>query len=254
MEDGYQPWMASPILALEVLKGNMKPLESCQERFSTDRRFLNSYSKFFVTDFGKTVLPFSYNIKINEQIESNGKQSISIFEKGISQIDFWPEWMKILFENLIVNIVPICSHQGVECGNSFTDHNFIGTIFTSVEYDNPYPDLLLNISLAHELAHNLLMIYNTGHALFTDPSQTAYSGIREVQRPVVAAMHSAVALMYMSIAAFSLARGEVGARRAFLETLQNEYRNKLKINIEGLLRTSRTKFCDEILREMVLVA
>ena len=107
-------------------------------------------------------------------------------------------WMKVLFDKTIVEVCPVVSDKQPRKGWAMSDYRLIGTIFLNLQ-KKPYPIIRQAISLAHELSHNILMIYQSGSNPIPEKYafSSVYSGIRKVKRPILMSLHAAYALGYM---------------------------------------------------------
>jgi HEXXH motif-containing protein len=151
--------------------------------------------------------------------------------------------------------VPVCkAGTYVETGETFSDHHFIGAIFTSVEYQFPYPDLSLNVSFAHELGHQALTIYQHSGDMLFGSDAWVYSGVRKTERPIVSALHAAVALAYMIEAIRSLLRSErdIG-KTGYLHALLDEYTSGLRQGLSALAPFPKSELCENIVKDLEIV-
>lgn len=178
--------------------------------------------------------------------------SAAIFTDAIKLIDRWEEWQRTVFLSLISSVIPIYStFDGSERGVGFTDHNFMGAVFVSVERQSPYPDIALNISIAHELGHLAMMLYQFSENLLYETKEWVYSGVRKVERPALMSLHASVALSYMIASARSLLNSSNShSRNAYIHALIDEYESSLRAGLSALRHLDRTLLCEQIISDL----
>lgn len=117
-----------------------------------------------------------------------------------------PEFQK-LFLNIVKLIIPL---EIKDKENSpiagFSSHLCQGAIFLSTPViDRKYWRAELAIDLAHELAHQVLNLFQrTDNLLLSDLYMPIYSGVRRINRPAIMALHGAAALSYILLSAKSI--------------------------------------------------
>lgn len=232
----YQAWMASPYLS-QILNSNpdinfsrIQP----KEILCFDSNMLKEYD-FFVQKIAESGISEGFsNQRVFHEINKYHR-CMEIYSDAVKYIELWPEWMRILFSSLIKKIIPVCDKQGVERGISFTDPNLIGNIYSSIKYQAPFPVLRLNIDLAHELAHQSLMIYQHAGDILLGSKEWVYSGVREVERPAISSFHACGALVYMSKCVKHLMLGiEDIAQKAYLSALLLDFNKNLVKGIKAI--------------------
>lgn len=116
-----------------------------------------------------------------------------------------------LLETMGMWVVPIYHEKyGRPFRRGFSHMNVLGTLFTSfVERSAQPADVraaILAVDLAHELGHQVLMLYqHADPVLETPPDVPVYSPVRRVDRPAILALHAAVAAAFMMEACDALA-------------------------------------------------
>ncbi len=246
----YQPWMSAPDLVMSVMQSGRPIGDFCT------REILNLSAEFGETIDGLLRLVAEHDgqkgslddVRVFSEISDGRNDRFKeIFAEAIRLTESWSPWMQTVFKRVIKSVVPVVSTRDNSEGFSFTDHNFIGAIFASVDTRTPYPELLLNTFLAHELGHNALMIYQHAGNFFYESDEWIYSGIRKTLRPVVASFHAAVALAYLidCTSALMKSRNDV-AEKAYLNGLLNEYRNSLQTGLEALSHVRKSELCQSI--------
>jgi hypothetical protein len=217
--------------------------------FSSD--FLADVSKL-MSQSGRDTLISLGEARVYVDILQKSPGSAAIFSDAISLIDRWGEWQKTVFRSLITSIIPIYStFDGAERGVGFTDHNFMGAVFVSVERQSPYPDIALNISLAHELGHLAMMLYQFSENLLYETKEWVYSGVRKVERPALMSLHASVALSYMIASARSLlSESNPHSRNAYIQALIDEYESSLRAGLSALGHLEKTYLCEQIINDL----
>jgi len=251
----YQPWMSSPVFAKIYLeKADYFTITKPQKVLDFDPAFLKGIDKILRCEPSLPILDSDLKLDIFQEIATNRKRSVEIYEKSLNLISEWEPWQSKAFFAIIKSIIPISSGgKNDEDGNAFSDHHMIGAIFTSVEYRSPFPEISLNISFAHELGHQALMLYQNSGDMFFGNDSWVYSGVRKTLRPVVASFHAAVALSYMIECIRSLLRNSTEPdKSAFLKVLLDEYRIGLESGINAIAELPKSDLCDLILNDLKL--
>ena len=134
-------------------------------------------------------------------------------------------------------ICPVISTDKGRKGWAMTDLRLIGNIFISLQ---PMPNnlILQSFSIAHELSHNLFMIYQIAARPFSKDIEftTVYSGIRKTNRPIFGALLALGALGYMHHLGLQFLDQSTYFKNKeinFIKTLTNEYEKSLKLGIES---------------------
>jgi hypothetical protein len=243
--------MASPDLTKHLVANPGKIGQYTPNNFfQVDRSYLCSLQDLLESAVSLSAMNSLENIGVFEDIEAIGRQSIQVYHAAFSLIKFWPSWLQRVWDTLVYSVVPIYEFRK-EDGRSFSDPNFVGGIFTSVDLRSLYPDLALNIVLAHEVGHQALMIYQHGSNLLDLASPWVYSGVRRTLRPAAAALHAAVALAYMIEAIEGLLKVETDIGRvAFLRAILNDYRDSLKKGVSAQEDLSKTQLGQWIFEDL----
>lgn len=116
-------------------------------------------------------------------------------------------WIGKIMSSIITAILPITTDRisNIYLG-SMSSHLTTGAIYLSYrgsKSNNPLIDGV--ISLAHETAHNVLVVYqNADPILISGHQDPVYSSVRQTNRPAIMAIHAAVAMAYMIVTIRSL--------------------------------------------------
>ncbi len=247
----YQPWMSSHHLAKYVFS-----TYADTDGFGTS--FLLSDSLPYHTRMNELLLevarkdPALEEIAVLAQVnEAKFQAQFKMFQAAIGLVELWSPWMQTVFGLVIKTIIPVGVASGKDYGFSFTDDNFIGAIFASIDPKSPFPELLLNTYLAHELGHQALMIYQHAGDLFYATDEQVYSGVRKTLRPAVASFHAAVALAYLIDCVRSLLKYRSDlAERAYLLALLDDYVDSLKKGLAALQPLRKSPLCEAIYQDL----
>ena len=251
----YLPWMSSSEFVKELKNSQGQPnfkKSAGVLDFATD--FLESIEHSQTQSPHLNLFKDAEDSRIFTRIEIQRPQSVEIFKKAYENIGYWPSWQSNLFRTAIKLIIPIChAKTSLELGNSFTCKSAIGVIFASADQNTPYPDIILNIAFAHELAHHALLIYQMGGDLLHDSNASTYSAIRRTLRPAVSAFHAVAALVYMIECANGLLRYERSLSRiAYLKAMLEDYENSLQLGLNALQPLKTTEIGSKILGDLRL--
>ncbi len=252
----YIPWMASPSLA-KAFEERPSDFDAIRAKNILDFnvRYLSSIDNFLSASILLQETKMSASTRVFQEISRSGPISIGIYDKALALSNNWQPWMKLMLRAVVKSIIPICrSDSQIEDGNSFSDHHFIGAIFTSVDPRSPFPDLTLNISFAHELAHQALMIYQHSGDLLLSSEDWVYSGVRKTLRPAIASLHAALALAFMIECTEALIREETDALRiAYLRAILSENRKNLGLGLVALAELRKSELCQWIYDDLHLL-
>ena len=251
----YLPWMASPVLAKIIISNPSEfDVVTNSSVFCFEENYLQSIARFLNKAIETDAIREFPRLRVFKEIKSVRPSSIVVHEKALSLVENWQPWQKLMFSSLVKSIIPICwLNSSTENGNSFSDHNFIGAIFTSVDPKSPFPDLTLNIAFAHELGHQALMIYQHSGDLFFNTDEWVYSGIRKTLRPAVSAFHAVVALAFMIECAKNLLEKEViPSRIAYLRARLNQSLTDINLGLKAFIDLPKSELCNWIYRDLNL--
>ncbi|MBX9769108.1 MAG: hypothetical protein K2X47_17665 [Bdellovibrionales bacterium] len=117
---------------------------------------------------------------------------------SILEIDFFSK----IFAAFVNGIIPIETadkeSQRNRSGNGKSAHWLKGGIFLSRPLTHQNPELELTLNLAHELGHQVLMIYQDCDPLINNgTSHLVYSSIRKTLRPAIMSLHALIANYFM---------------------------------------------------------
>ena len=188
--------------------------------------------KYLMLTFGEDA-PFQIFTDINEKLP----EATNEFKQAMEIISSSCPWIWRNFELIIHNISPLSIQKKKRNIGGSSDYNLLGNIFASL-YPPPYSVENLAISLAHELGHNCLMVFQSGQSpIHQDSYYTeVYSGVRDTLRPALGSFHAAVALGYMlslsQAAANNLALTD--DQRSFFSDKSKEHKESLKKGLDAL--------------------
>ena len=251
----YHPWMAaSEFSSNNVSKGLAIGLIQRDGILDLRKEYLKSVDELLNTSNLLKVFDPAQGLDIFKIFTDIGdhKKFIDMFNLAFKMIEVWPNWLKDAFNSAITCILPICPvNDSMRFTNNFSSPFMIGAIFVSVPNNNAYMDLALNISFAHELGHQVLMVYDQSGTIEIDSANLIYSGIRKTLRPAFASLHAAVALAYMILCIRSLLLHETDLKRVgFLENLHVEYVESLKFSIIALEPVQKSDICELIFNDL----
>jgi hypothetical protein len=193
-----------------------------------------------------------HNLDIQYEVLQIQADRLLKFISANDLVNLWFPWQKRVFDAVVRGIIPICNNLSRrQNGDGFSDRHYIGYLFVSVEDTSQFPDIDLNVSFAHELAHQVLMIYEYGQDIMDDYQKLVYSSIRKTQRPAVGSFHATVALAYMLSTVAALLEDEsVIERRIYLTELYQIYRNDLMVGIQAIEPHVTSKYASAILQNI----
>jgi hypothetical protein len=253
----YLPWMASPNISLhEAGLQQKRPQLYPASLFDCSEPYLKYMNSYLDLAMDKGWMRRADFIRVFHELQSKSSSSIDIYREAISLVDHWPLWQRDVFRSIVKSIVPLCvnEEQAYENGHSFSDHHFVGAVFTSIDPRSPYPDLTLNIAFSHELAHQVLIFYQHSSDLLENTAELVYSGIRKTLRPAISAFHAAGALCYMIETTKALIRRENDVcRNAYLRSKLAEYSEGLIAGMKALKHLGRNQLCDDIMNDFRIV-
>jgi HEXXH motif-containing protein len=113
-----------------------------------------------------------------------------------------------------------------------------GAVFLGIP-EGEYPLATLAINLAHEIGHQILMIYQTADTLIVEDHMDlpCYSGVRKTFRPAIMTLHAAAALCHMIFACRSII--EKFPQRPFSEFMAQrttQYQKDLSMTLQSLTK------------------
>ncbi len=249
----FQVWMTSPEMSQLYI-------ESPQLFSVIEASGVLDFSKNYLTSVRTAIELKEYSkhrdehgLTINVDILQNDPSSLPFFSQAYELTNCWSAWQRNLFYSVVKSVVPISDQfDSLKTGNAFSDRHFIGTLFTSIKRTNQFPEIDLNISLAHELGHQALMIYQYSNDLLIDFKAPTYSAIRKTLRPAIASFHAVVALSHMLSAVNSLLESNLDTeRKTYLRNLQKEYASSFDSGLNALKSIQTTELADLILNDLL---
>ncbi len=249
----YLPWMASPQIAMfESEQGCRRDAVYAENTLDFSPDFLKYMNSYLELAMSQEWMRRADHIRIFHEIELF-PNSIEVYKDALKYTQYWPSWQKYVFTLVVKSIIPLCANEDLpyENGHSFSDHHFIGAIFTSIDTTSPYPELSLNLTFSHELAHQVLMFYQHSGNLLDNTDELVYSGIRKTLRPAISALHAACALGYMIETCKALIDRENDVcRKAFLKSKQEEYLCSLNLGLEALSLLKKSNLCSDLIEDL----
>lgn len=129
------------------------------------------------------------------------------FPKSFDLITGSSEFFAQLLPRLVDIVIPLNEFVPFERG--FSDHRVKGAIFITPRSDD-YPVFHSAVSMAHELGHQVMMLYQTADPLIEadDHKLFSYSAARKTDRPVIQCLHASFALAFMQRACMSILKSD----------------------------------------------
>ncbi|MCB0404394.1 MAG: hypothetical protein KDD51_06380 [Bdellovibrionales bacterium] len=114
-------------------------------------------------------------------------------------------WLAGIVSELGFEVIPISHYRdGKAWKRGFSHIDYLGAIFLSFQYrfENAvslgHARAELAVDLAHEIGHQIMMIYQHSDALVDGDAHTPiYSSVRQTLRPAIMALHAAMAMACM---------------------------------------------------------
>lgn len=249
----YQPWMSSAEFSRKLAFGNVSHPELIRPLGKLDFRpeFLNAISDLYTSSAYINAFDELDSHQVFVTIENDRFESVEFFKAALLLVNRWPDWLKTLFENIVQSIIPICRKADLrETGNAVSSRHALGIIFASVDPNDDYPDLALNIDFAHEVGHQLLFMVQHAGNLFLEDAMV-YSPVRKTMRPAIRSLHAAVAMGNMIECTKALLSFEHDvSKQKYLNKLLNDFQKGLRLGILGLSTVKKTAVCEAVLDDL----
>ncbi len=232
----YQPWMTSPEISLHFAqKPDCIPLVNPDGLLDFSPDYLGSIRNALELK-GLSKHKDEHGLDVQYDMSRVQPDRALVYNSAKDLTESWPMWQRNVFNAVVRGVIPICDIASRrQNGDGFSDRHFIGYLFVSVEDTSRFPDIDLNVSFAHELAHQVLMIYEYGQNILPDYEQLVYSPIRKTIRPAIGSFHATAALSYMLAAVNGLLVNElIEERQIYLNNLYSTYRHDLTVGIEAV--------------------
>jgi hypothetical protein len=233
----FQPWMCIP----SNLGNGGIPLDWPTHSLFLKGKDLTAVRGFIESlDSEKRPLPSmeNYPIRVSNLSSVEEEEFIAkILDARASLVTTVP-WIGRLLDNLVQHFVPVESltDDGMDYGMSTVWLK--GAIFFEKKQLRSLE--LRTESLAHELAHQILIHYQLSDRLIERLNEPVYSAIRKTERPAIMTFHGAAALSYMLLAARNINNSE----------RVNILTNDLKETLKSLSAVKLTAVGEIILKEM----
>ena len=234
----YHPIISHPDIASQIRPTDYPLVLSGTEKFIGNSDYYNLIQKllerqtFLIGFTGESprFLVFSDFEEILMEGNSEIYDAFKIIESSCP-------WLWNNFEEIITSIVPVKSKTKIRSIGGATDYYLTGMIFFSF-YEKPFSVEELAISFAHELGHNMLMIYQAGMIPVEkfELDKKVYSGVRKTNRPTLGAFHAAVALGYMVTLCNTASKNEnlEESQRRFFSERHGQYISDLSDGLKAL--------------------
>lgn len=181
--------------------------------------YMRSHYQPFFEEFHFSC-PVEFKILLDVQKGFPGRQSL--YDEAVGLLRSGHPLLATLFSSLIDVTVPLDAPEG-KITMAVSSDLARGAVFISLPSNvSPWT---LGMDLAHELAHQALMIINSADPLIESNAKAlVYSGVRQTFRPAPQALHAAAALGYMILYCTSVpdrrsAEVLAESRQALSETL-----------------------------------
>jgi hypothetical protein len=201
----YAPWMA-----MEGLEDELAPLFEASNHTSSlniDHGYLHVLAN---TVQKNSACPLKYFRVESEDMQiwaDVPAEVIHHFEDAKKLLfSSLPDIMAV-FKGIVSTIIPLKIANHLEAPISgFGSHLCPGAIFlTTPVTSRPYWRAELAIDLAHELAHQIIILYQRADSIVAgDLESPVFSGILNKDRPSIMAVHGAAALCFMCIASLAI--------------------------------------------------
>lgn len=264
----YSPWMSyfSAVAVNQVDHTNFSFTRGTQELFQDTTIVLNDSKKLLLINrhltepSGRIKLTEGdpeFSASIDHHFERKSEFSRRL-DQGLQALKDSSPLISRYVESFFLQAVPVrplVAHMNARC--LFSSHLVKGAIFIHYPDFRNVPASIDAIDLFHEIGHQVLIYYLTADPLIAKGhDKLAFSGARGTLRPALRSLHSAVALTYMSVAAFSLKSASKNAEEIQqIEKLTGQYQHALKKNLDSLMEVvSLTPLGYSICEEMLYYA
>ena len=171
-----------------------KPFLNLEEfRKLHKKNYLNADLPFGKFDRVSTVGMVAVNAEQVEKFEFEVSKSLRL----LSEV---PEFNTIL-KSVVKCFVPLTNTQSKNNlrrnGSGKSCHWMKGAIFLSLPEKDIFSEIELSINIAHEIGHQVLMIYQDCDEIMPDISRPIFSAVRKTNRPAIMSMHALVAIYFM---------------------------------------------------------
>ncbi len=179
----------------------------------TDPKILSIIDNHLKDEHGKPlqkIITSDINSRVLIEVEQSFSEAHELTNSAIELLDCVSPHQSELLRQMISWIVPIYHEKyNRPFRRGFSHMQLIGVIFTSfVERKSQARDMrrtVLAIDLAHELGHQVLMLYQLADKIMESPLDgPVYSSVRKSDRPAIMALHACVAAAYMMEACMAI--------------------------------------------------
>jgi hypothetical protein len=200
----YSPWLS--LAAAGMASPSREELQALQHKrgqLQTDEGYLARLSEFFAGT-GRPVFDDIYTERVG-LLESGDRVELFVdiisempeaevwFSEALEMVRWDPVFSK-LYDTVVEAVIP--TKVNFEA-MGMSSHYARGVIFLAF---SPAPEspFMVALDLAHELAHQALMVYESADPLIREgDTGWTYSAVRGTQRPPDSAFHGAAALSHM---------------------------------------------------------
>lgn len=164
-----------------------------------------------------------------------------------------------LFNELVTTIIPIYIKNNAKAttGVGFSSQEHKGAIFLSEPQIPSNQHIQLAISLAHELGHQSLILYQITDTIIekNELDEPIYSHARKCNRPAIQAFHACVAISFMSyfLEGLNIEQFSVPEQK-FINNKKHELNKNLKESVNLFLNTNFTEIGKHLHLELLMYA
>lgn len=256
----YFPWMSNQNVGNAFLQD--KSIEKDFSLLNFENKYLKAYEKQLI----ESKEPVLYvqgepeRFRVYNEVLDDIPDSVLFFQRCLNKLEEYTPWMKKLFDNIIKNFIPIIDKTTPNAIISVTSQRSLGSIYLSIPNENiEFRELKNLVAIAHELGHNMFIVYQFGDMVFHKGENTyIYSPVRKTERPAAMALHAAVALFFMvSILKGALDHSESQlsvSEKIYARNSINSFVNELERSFIQLRNCELTDFGKKALKDIEMLA
>lgn len=250
---GYRPWMSRSSIAEEVVQNSGNRIQADSRPFPS-KHYVEKFCALYGSSSSMVTFSQEEPARPYAELYEKVPNALQEQENAFNFIIRSDSWMSVLADKLIVEILPIAIDGKPYNGlGGVSDPALMGAIFLGKMTD-PFARVRSVISLAHELGHQALMMLQTIDNIAGKNREIfVYSGVREVERPLLHSLHAAIALVYMIEAANMLLECDSNLSKeesAYLEKLKSTHMTALYKGYMFLAAYDLSPIGNEILKDI----
>ena len=170
------------------------------------QRILEQIEQFMKDEQGKSlqkIIAYDINSRVLTDIELRFSDAGQLVEDALAVLGDRNPWISNLLSKMMCWIIPIYHEKnGRPFRRGFSHIDYLGVLFTTfIERRNQAPalrKLILAVDIAHELGHQVLMLYQLSDKIILSPLDApVYSSVRKATRPAILSLHACIAAAYM---------------------------------------------------------